>query len=167
MLTGEGQKRSLAERGNKTPGDESMEFDQDDVEYDVPPKTEAVEEKEDVVPEAAAAVPSPPPSTTTVAAPAPTPKSRGRGGKSRGGASRGRASAKRRTGVRNSRAPQKDAEEEHAEEHETENAEEHVEESQEVRLCVLCPRRILVDFCGAPEWNWRRQRGKSSWRSCC
>jgi hypothetical protein len=47
MLMGEGQKRSLAERGNKTPGDESMELDQDGVEYDVPPKVEAVEEKEE------------------------------------------------------------------------------------------------------------------------
>jgi len=146
LLMGEGQKRSLAERENKTPGDESMELDQDGIDYEALLKVEAVDEEE-VVPEAAAA-PSPPPAaaTTTTAAPAPTPKTRGRGGKSKGGASRGRASAKRRTAARNSKAPHKEAEEERAEEHEAEHAEEHVEDSHEVYLRVLCARRMLVDF---------------------
>ena len=139
MLMGEGQKRSLAERENKSPGDESMELDQDGAEYDIPPKVEAVEEKEEAVADAAAASSPPLPTATataTAAAQAPTPKPRGRGGKSRGGVSRGRASAKRRTGVRGARASQKEAEEEHAEEHEAEHVEEHVEESQEVRLAL-------------------------------
>lgn len=146
---GEGQKRSLAERGNKSPGDESMELDQDGVEYDIPLKVEAIEEKVVVVPEVSTAAPSPPPSTVTAAAPVPTPKTRGRGGKSRGGGSRGRASAKRR-GVRNSKAPQKEAEEEHDEEHGAEHVEEHVEGSHEVSLHVLCTGGILVDI-AAPQ----------------
>lgn len=167
-LMGEGQKRSLAERENKSPGAESMDLDQDTIDYDVSLKVEALEEKEGIVPDAAAA-PSPPPSTATpiAAVPAPTLKGRGRGGKSRGGVSRGRASAKRRTGVRSAKALQREVEEEHAEDHEAEPAEEHVEESQEVWLHTLRASRILVDFTFSSEWNWRGQRDESSSRICC